>query len=96
VWLGLSIGCAQCHDHKFDPVSQVDYYRLFAFFNNQADAKLKVTDPRVDTAQLIADRDAARAEVYAYVEARADALAAASLERLAGPPRAGEGHRAAG
>ena len=75
VWLGLSIGCAQCHDHKFDPVSQVDYYRLFAFFNNQADAKLKVTDPRVDMERLTADRDAARAEVHAYVEARATALA---------------------
>ena len=76
VWLGLSIGCAQCHDHKFDPVSQVDYYRLFAFFNNQADAKLKVTDPRVDITRLTADRDAARAEVYAYVEARAESLTA--------------------
>ena len=34
VWLGLTLGCARCHDHKFDPLAQRDYYRLFAYFNN--------------------------------------------------------------
>jgi hypothetical protein len=34
VFLGLSIGCAKCHSHKYDPISQKDYYQLFAYFNN--------------------------------------------------------------
>jgi hypothetical protein len=34
VWLGLSLACAQCHDHKYDPFTQRDYYRLYAFFHN--------------------------------------------------------------
>jgi len=33
VWLGLTMNCCRCHDHKFDPLSQKDYYRLSAFFN---------------------------------------------------------------
>ena len=37
-FLGLSVGCAKCHDHKFDPISQKNYYELFSFFNNVKEA----------------------------------------------------------
>lgn len=37
VWLGLTVGCAQCHTHKYDPLTHTEYYRLFAFFNQTQD-----------------------------------------------------------
>ncbi len=44
VWMGLTAGCAQCHDHKFDPISQRDYYQLFAYFNNVPETGLITSD----------------------------------------------------
>ncbi len=43
--LGLTIQCAQCHDHKFDPLTQREYYRLFAFLNNDDEANIAVYAP---------------------------------------------------
>jgi mono/diheme cytochrome c family protein len=37
VWMGVTMGCAKCHNHKFDPITQKEYYRFFAFFNQTAD-----------------------------------------------------------
>jgi mono/diheme cytochrome c family protein len=45
VWLGLSVGCAQCHDHKFDPITQREYYQLYAFLNNADEPTLELPTP---------------------------------------------------
>ena len=45
VWLGLTVGCAQCHDHKFDPVTQKDYYQLYAFFDTGQEVNIEAPLP---------------------------------------------------
>ncbi|MEI8381194.1 MAG: DUF1553 domain-containing protein [Planctomycetota bacterium] len=45
VWMGTTITCCQCHNHKYDPISQEEYYKLFAFFNNTDDADRRDESP---------------------------------------------------
>ncbi len=55
-WLGLTVACAQCHDHKYDPITQKDYYSLLAAFNNVSESgvagrqssKMRVSPPFID------------------------------------------------
>ncbi|MEX0702732.1 MAG: PSD1 and planctomycete cytochrome C domain-containing protein [Planctomycetales bacterium] len=44
VFLGLTVGCAQCHSHKFDPITQREYYQLYAIFNNCSEPRVSMPD----------------------------------------------------
>jgi hypothetical protein len=48
VWLGLTLGCAQCHTHKYDPITHRDYYRFFAFLDNAEEPELVLDDAGVE------------------------------------------------
>lgn len=54
VWLGLTVGCAKCHNHKYDPISQTEYYRLFAFFNGADEVAENLVVSSKDPEQLAA------------------------------------------
>ncbi|MBI4658014.1 MAG: PSD1 domain-containing protein [Verrucomicrobia bacterium] len=46
-WLGLTVMCAECHSHKYDPVTQEEYYRFYAFFNNSTDGGNHSVEPTI-------------------------------------------------
>jgi hypothetical protein len=73
VWMGMTAGCAKCHNHKYDPISQAEYYRLFAYFNQTADADRPDESPTLEVPQP---------EVAAEI-ARIDAQVAELKQQLA-------------
>jgi hypothetical protein len=78
VWMGLTAGCATCHNHKFDPLSQKEFYELAAWFNNTTqavrDGNIRDTPPVIPV-PLFEDRDRFR-ELPGLIEAARGALSA--------------------
>lgn len=75
VWMGLTMECAQCHDHKYDPISQKEYYEFYAFFNNHVDPGMQTR--RGNEAPFVEVKDPAYEAEFAAAEAKVETTRAA-------------------
>lgn len=88
VWLGLSAGCARCHDHKYDPVSQKEFYGLYAYFNNVPekgiDGRKGAAKPFIEipNERAVVELHLRKAELAAVEKVGEDGKSKQRLERL--------------
>lgn len=101
VWLGTTLECCQCHNHKYDPFSQTDYYRLLAYFNN-TEQEADRTNPKVPgsiqfkgLAYTLSDpsQDAERIKLTAQLEALKPQMEAREKALVKVPVQAKEGSK---
>lgn len=59
-WLGLTLQCAQCHTHKYDPIPQREYYQLMAFLDNADEPQIELPDPEVEARRKVVQSETAR------------------------------------
>ena len=78
VWMGLTFGCAQCHSHKFDPISHKDYYQLFAIFNQTEDSDREDEEPKLPIPT--AEQEQQKARINAEIAALEEKLKATTPE----------------
>ncbi|NNE92907.1 MAG: DUF1553 domain-containing protein [Verrucomicrobiales bacterium] len=78
VWMGLTMECGQCHDHKYDPISQKDYFKFYAYFNNTTDPGMQTRKGNQAPVVEVVDptRQAKIDEAEAKVKASDEKLAA--------------------
>ena len=91
-WLGLTIGCAQCHTHKYDPITHKEYYRLMAFLDNTEEPELDVVTPvlakqQAEVEKTIAQREAMLAQSWPVSAPLQWTVASASAVKLASGAR---------
>ncbi len=89
VWMGMTFGCAQCHSHKYDPISQEEYYRFFAVWNQSEDADRGNESPilKVISEPQRLQRLAHEKEIAALEKQRLEASSAGGIEIGKGPIR---------
>ncbi|MEY3458319.1 MAG: hypothetical protein RL215_1476, partial [Planctomycetota bacterium] len=85
VFLALSIQCARCHDHKYDPISQQDFYQLAAFFNNVPDRIVSYSAGRMAEPLLKVPSPQQQAELDRLTQLESDLKARLEQPRLAAP-----------
>lgn len=94
VWLGTTIGCSQCHDHKYDPIKQKEFYQLYAFFHNVPEKGLDGTRVENPMPRLSVPSPQQASDLLEFDKSLADAESALKARESELPKAQGEWEKA--